>query len=268
MAKQQLSDLDFNSSSKILNLPDPTSAQHAATKAYVDANVEGLAWKDSVRAASTGNINLSSPGSTIDGISMTSGDRFLAKDQTTGHQNGIYIWNGSATPATRSLDMNSAPEVEAAVVTVEEGTTNAGTTWRQTAVNVTLDTTTLTFTSFGTTVPSATETVEGKAEIATQTETDTGTDDARIVTPLKLKNSKWANKSHQANIGDGSATQYDVTHSFGTRDVIVSVYRNSGNYDDVLCDVSRPDTNTVRLNFAAAPSSNQFRVVITRATNA
>lgn len=35
-------------------------------------------------------------------------------------------------------------------------------------------------------VPSATETVEGKAELATQTETNTGTDDARIVTPLKL----------------------------------------------------------------------------------
>lgn len=39
----------------------------------------------------------------------------------------------------------------------------------------------------GVTVPSATETVEGIAEIATQAETDAGTDDTRIVTPLKLK---------------------------------------------------------------------------------
>jgi hypothetical protein len=36
------------------------------------------------------------------------------------------------------------------------------------------------------TVPDATEAVKGKLEIATQTETDTGTDDARAVTPLKL----------------------------------------------------------------------------------
>jgi hypothetical protein len=36
-------------------------------------------------------------------------------------------------------------------------------------------------------VPAATETTAGKAEIATQTETNTGTDDARIVTPLKLQ---------------------------------------------------------------------------------
>lgn len=38
------------------------------------------------------------------------------------------------------------------------------------------------------TVPDATETVKGKAEIATQAEVDAGTDDARFVTPLKLKN--------------------------------------------------------------------------------
>lgn len=36
--------------------------------------------------------------------------------------------------------------------------------------------------------PPATETVAGKAEIATQAETDAGADDARIVTSLKLKN--------------------------------------------------------------------------------
>jgi ComEC/Rec2-related protein len=35
--------------------------------------------------------------------------------------------------------------------------------------------------------PSATESVQGKAEIATQVETNTGTDDTRFITPLKLK---------------------------------------------------------------------------------
>lgn len=268
MARPIHTDLDFGGFSRILNLPDPTAAAHAATKQYVDANIEGLGWKDSVRAATTGNIDLASPGASIDGVSLSASDRILVKDQTDAEDNGIYIWNGAATPATRAADMNTAAEFEAAVVTVEEGTTNAGSTWRQTEVNITVGTDDVIFTNFGTAVPSATETVEGKAELATQGETDTGTDDQRIVTPLKLATSKWAAKAHQANVGDGSATQYDITHNFGTRDVIVQVIRNSGNYDEIMCDISRTDTNTVRLNFSQAPTSNQFRALIIRATNA
>lgn len=121
----------------------------AATQAYVDALFEGMAWKDSVRAASTANINLASPGTTIDAVAMAAGDRFLAKDQTTGNQNGIYVWNGSAVAATRAADASTFAEMEAAVVTVEEGTAGAGTVWRQTAVNGTLGTTTITWAAFG-----------------------------------------------------------------------------------------------------------------------
>lgn len=255
------SNLDFGGVAKATSLLDPTSAQDAATKAYVDSAVEGINWKDSARVASTANINLSSPGATIDGITMATNDRFLAKDQSTASQNGIYIWNGAAVAATRAPDMNSAAEVEQATLTVEEGT-SAGVTFRQTAVNVTLDTTSLAFTTFGTSAPSASESTAGIAEIATQAETDTGTDDARIVTPLKLTN--WGSKHRQkvGNIGDGSSTQIDVTHNWNTRNVSVELYRNSTPWDTVLCDVSRPDANTVRFNFASAPTSNQFSYIL------
>lgn len=65
-----------------------------------------------------------------------------------------------------------------------------------------------------------------------------------------------------ANVGDNSATQIDVTHNLGTRDIVVTLYVNSGSYEDVECDISRPDTNTVRLNFATAPTTSQYRVVV------
>lgn len=52
----------------------------------------------------------------------------------------------------------------------------------------------------------ATENAKGFAELATQTETDTGTDDARIVTPLKLKNSsQWATKENSFNAANAAS---------------------------------------------------------------
>ncbi|MCE7868904.1 hypothetical protein DYH09_00855 [bacterium CPR1] len=255
------SNLDFNNTAKAVNLPDPTTAQDAATKAYVDAAIEGLASKDSCRVSTQSNTNLASPGASIDGVTMASGDRVLVRSQTTAAENGIYIWNGSSVAMTRSADCSTFAELEQAVTSIEEGT-DVSTTWRQTAVNGTLGSTSVTWVAFGSSTPDASETVKGKLELATQAETDAGTDDARAVTPLKLATSPFAKKKVAQLIGDGSATQFDITHNLATRDVQVEVYRNSGSYDTILCDVSRTDTNTVRLNFASAPTSNQFKAVI------
>lgn len=261
MSKQVLSDFDFNNAARIVNLPDPTLAQHPATKAYVDSAVEGLAWKDSVRVASTANLTITGPGATIDGVTMSANDRVLLKDQTTASQNGLYIWNGAAVSMTRAADANTFAELEQAVVTVEEGT-SAGASFRQTAVNGTIDSTSVTWSSFGTSAAAATETTAGVLEIATQSETDTGTDDLRAITALKLNNWSGRKRKATATFGDGSATSFNIDHNFNTRDVQVEVYRNSGNYDSVLCDVTRPSVNRVTLTFAAAPAASAFNVVV------
>lgn len=261
MSKQVLSDFDFNNAARIVNLPDPTLAQHPATKAYVDSAVEGLAWKDSVRVASTANLTITGPGATIDGVTMSANDRVLLKDQTTASQNGLYIWNGAAVSMTRAADANTFADLEQAVVTVEEGT-SAGASFRQTAVNGTIDSTSVTWTSFGTSAAAATETTAGVLEIATQSETDTGTDDLRAITALKLNNWSGRKRKATATFGDGSATSFNIDHNFNTRDVQVEVYRNSGNYDSVLCDVTRPSVNRVTLTFAAAPAASAFNVVV------
>lgn len=104
-------------------------------------------YKGSVRAASTGNVDISSPGATIDGVSMAVGDRVLLKDQTTGSQNGLYEWEGAATAMRRAPDANQSAELTAGLmVTVEEGATNADTTWIITTDDpITVDSTAITF---------------------------------------------------------------------------------------------------------------------------
>lgn len=104
-------------------LAEPTNAQDAATKNYVDSVAQGLAPKQSVRAATTANIASLSGAITIDGVSLVAGDRVLVKDQSTPAQNGIYVVAAGAW--ARAADANAWAELVSAFVFVEQGTTNA-----------------------------------------------------------------------------------------------------------------------------------------------
>ena len=261
MAQPILTNLDFNNVSKIVNLPNASAAGEPVTYDQLNTAIEGLAWKDSCRVATVANTNLTSPGATIDGITMVGGDRVLVKAQTAGAENGIYVWSGAAVALTRSVDCSTAAELEQAVTSIEEGTA-ANSSFRQTAVNLTLGTTTVTWVSFGNSVPASSETTSGTIEIATQGETDAGTDDLRAITPLKLATWTGRIKKYSTTVGDGSATSYTITHNLGTRDVIVQVYENAGSYREVYVESQMSTTNTITLLFAAAPSAAAYKIVV------
>ncbi len=142
-------DIDADTS-KIINVTDPTQAQDAATKAYVDATKQGLDVKDSCRVATTGNITIATAlnnGDTLDGVTLATGDRVLVKDQSTGTQNGIYVV--AASPA-RAVDFDASSEVTSGLFTfVETGTVNSDSGWVLTTDGaITLDSTAIAFTQF------------------------------------------------------------------------------------------------------------------------
>lgn len=94
----------------------------------------------------------------------------------------------------------------------------------------------------------------------TVTETLSGTDNRIKTYDLELVLTDF---TYKTSIGNGSSLTYQVTHNFGTRDVIVQLY-DASSYDTVYADVERTTTNYVTISFAAAPTTNDIRVLITK----
>ncbi len=116
--------VSFNSQN-ITNLADPVNTQDAATKGFVEATSQGLDVKDSCVAATTANITISTAlnnGDTLDGVSLSTNDRVLVKDQSTASQNGIYVVGSS--PA-RAADLAAGANAAGFFTFVEKGTVNA-----------------------------------------------------------------------------------------------------------------------------------------------
>jgi hypothetical protein len=194
-----------------------------AVKSYIDASVGAL-----------GNLE--------GGWDASSGTFPVGSTPVAGTKKGDY-WYVTVAGTTGGVAFNVGDVI---IAKVDSASTTLASDWIQLEVNR----------------DQATETTLGIAEIATQAETNAGTDDLRIVTPLKLKTLLDARVGgYAANIGNGSATSYAVTHGLGTVDVIVMLKDNS-TLEEVFADVVITDANTVTVSFAVAPALNAYRVII------
>lgn len=81
---------------------------------------------------------------------------------------------------------------------------------------------------------------------------------ATITNLINTKTGKYA-----ATIGNGSATSFTVTHNLGTQDVQVTIRENASPYAIVFADVQISNANAVTVLFASAPTSNQYKVIVT-----
>ena len=238
----------------------------------------------------------------IDGFVVSAtGTRILVKNETSGNApyNGIYtVTNAGGLSSvwvlTRSTDANASSEVTDGMFTfVEQGDTNSSTSWVLTTNNpITLNTTGLVFAQFsgagtytasngvlltGTNFTFAPRTGYGlqtgasgaEIKLATTSGLNLTTDLAvgagngiSVLTNTVAIDSAVVVSKYNANVGDGSATSYTITHNLNTRDVQVTVYESTGSYAEVICDVNHATVNTITLLFSVAPTLNQYRVVV------
>lgn len=167
------SDLPF-AGNKATGLADGAANDDAATYGQVLGFFRGIDYKESVRVATAAalpastrvvnEITASANGSIndvgIDGVTdLALNDRVLVKNEGSSLKNGIYYVSavgsgGAPWSLTRAVDADSDAEVTSGLtVSVEEGTTLAGHTFKLTTANpITLNTTGLAFTDMASAV--------------------------------------------------------------------------------------------------------------------
>jgi hypothetical protein len=237
------------------------------------AALAGLAWKAPVRVATAAAGTLATSfenGDTVDGVVLVTGDRVLLKNQATQSDNGIYTVNASGAP-TRSIDADTAAELHGASVTVQEGTANANTTWVQTTDSITIGSSNIVWSQFGSSVPDASSSVKGIARLYPSTSLGTNVDGAPDQNAVKtyvdtaISGVTIPDSSETVKGKIEIATQAEM--DTGTDDVravtplkafvkyehkIDTINTQTGNYTLVLTD---KDTKTIAMNVASVSNT-------------
>lgn len=113
--------------------------------------LQDAVFKEACLAISTSNVTLSGGApATVDGVSVSVGDRILVQGQSAGAENGIYrvtvVGSGSNGTWVRTSDADSGDIKAGMQVMVTEGTTYADSVWKLTTDDpITVGSTSLTF---------------------------------------------------------------------------------------------------------------------------
>lgn len=262
-------------SQRLTSVADPTSAQDAATRAYVDNALAGLTSgqivKGAVRVAASSNISLTTPGATIDGVTMTSGDIVLLTGQTTGSQNGPYVWTGASSALTRATNWDTSGEaVLGSYWVVEQGTNADQFALLTNDTPLTLGTTTPTFVFRGS--AGATYTA-GAGLFLTGTDFNIGAgtgisvaaDAIAVDTTVVGRKVTGSIPAATGGIFSISGSNVTVNHQLANSAPDVSVTYGSGGPTPgapVDLDWNATDANNVLLTLPAAPVANYWVVSV------
>jgi hypothetical protein len=243
----------------------------------LNAVLQGLDFKDPVLALVTTNVNIASPGTTLDGVTVAVNNRILLTGQTTSTQNGIWVWNGSAVALTRPTDASSGGiEHPGAIVSVgNTSVSNPDTLWiLSNTSNVTVDTTAQTWVKFG----SGGSTYTGTAPVSVSGTAISLLIGAGLTT---LSNNLVPDFSivYKKSVSVvPTATSGSFTVTAGTPSTVVwnhnlnnyapdftcryYISPGSGNVQGALIEIDNiaTDNNNLTLTFPTTPASNQYYV--------
>jgi len=252
---------DHQGVARIQNLPAPASGSEPARKSDLDAALALRNYIDQpARAVEAANTNVAAPGATHDGVTLANGDRLFLAGQTTNTENGTYLYNGAATPLTRSTDTFS----EGTVVIVAEGTAYSKSLWIQTTTNPVVGTTALTFYQFGSLVSAGTGLTLTGNVLSITAPVPVALGGTNATSTGAAKTSLGFSTKYTALFGDGATTSFPINHGLGNQFPVVLVV-NVATLQPEDVQLTFTDTNHVQLDAdswaAAAPAANAYRVV-------
>lgn len=229
-----------------IGLPDDVTIGNDLTVTN-DLDVDG-----SVTLGATTSDSVQIAGDTIIG-----GDLTVNGTTTTVNSNTVEIGDNIIV---LNADETGSPTQDAGIE-VERGTSdNRSLIWDESTLSWKIQQNSGTYERLATYADSVEDVIvqETGASGVTVTETLSGTDNRIKTYDIAVNLSDFTFKT---SIGDGVTLTYGVTHSLGTKDVIVQLYDVSSN-DTVYADVVRNTINQVTVTFASAPASNDIRVLI------
>lgn len=249
---------------RITSLALPSLGSDAATRDFVEALVATGTNKGNARAAATANINIAAPGTVIDGVTLSltpTADIVLLPAQTTGSQNGLYVFNGAASPMTRATNADISAEVTTGLfVYVSEGTVNASVGFTLvTPAPITLGTTALTFTQ----TSGAGQITAGLGLTKLGNTLNVGAGLGILANPDDVAiDTAIVSRKYSQTIGDGSSSSITVTHTCNNFAPSWACVQVATPFTSVIPTVTNPSASTAVFTFGFVPTVNQYRVTL------